>query len=214
MSGLLPEQREIAQTLFDLPASEGYALAGGAALVVHGRVDRETRDLDAFLRADPGPNPGDVGRLADDLTNALLEGGWTVTTIRRHPTFVRMVASLDGAETEVDLAVDPPPLFPLQQVDGLPVLSPPDLAARKVLAIVDRAEGRDFTDLFALALEFGRSDCLSWAHLLDPGLQEDEIVESFGNLDRLGDTELPTLQPATIRAWFSEWATEIREGSD
>ena len=34
-----------------LPAADDFALAGGAALIVHGLVDRSTRDLDYFATA-------------------------------------------------------------------------------------------------------------------------------------------------------------------
>ena len=40
-------------------------------------------------------------------------------------------------------------MFPLQQVDGFPALTAEDLAVRKILAILDRTEGRDYTDLWA-----------------------------------------------------------------
>jgi hypothetical protein len=35
----------------------------------------------------------------------------------------------------------------IESLDGLPVLTPLDLAARKVLAVIYRLEGRDYTDL-------------------------------------------------------------------
>ena len=61
MSGLLPVQRDLARLLFSLPEAAGYALAGGAALVVQQIVDRDTRDLDAFIAATPGPASGQQG---------------------------------------------------------------------------------------------------------------------------------------------------------
>ncbi|MFN0029037.1 MAG: hypothetical protein ACKV2O_17905 [Acidimicrobiales bacterium] len=53
-----------------------------------------------------------------------------------------MVASRDGLTVEIDLAVDSPPLHPFEFVDGLPVLAPLDLAARKILADDAIAAGR------------------------------------------------------------------------
>jgi hypothetical protein len=87
MSDLLPVQRDLARLLFSLPEAAGYALAGGAALVVQQIVDRDTRDLDAFIAATPGPAPGTVDLLADAFTQAAPRAGWTLQTIRRHPTF-------------------------------------------------------------------------------------------------------------------------------
>lgn len=62
---------------------------------------------------------------------------------------------------EVDLAVDSPPLFPIEFVNGLPLLAAQDLAARKIRAIIDRAKGRDFTDLDALQKQYGQTDCIT-----------------------------------------------------
>lgn len=63
MSELSPIQRRVAQILFGLPQSTGYALAGVAALIIRRVITRETRDLDAFIGARPGPNPGADSRL-------------------------------------------------------------------------------------------------------------------------------------------------------
>ncbi len=149
MSDLLPVQRDLARLLFSLPEAAGYALAGGAALVVQQIVDRDTRDLDAFIAATPGPTPGTVDLLADAFTQAAQRAGWTLQTIRRHPTFCRFILDRDDDTVELDLAVDSPLLEPPTAIDGIPVLTPLDLAARKVLAIVDRLEARDYTDLHA-----------------------------------------------------------------
>ena len=64
MSGLSAEQRDLARLLFSLPEAAGYALAGGAALVALQLVDRATRDLDVFIGARSGADPGSVETLA------------------------------------------------------------------------------------------------------------------------------------------------------
>lgn len=65
MSELSPFQRRVADALFDLPEADGYALAGGAALILRQVITRETADLDALIAARPGPDPGSVDALAD-----------------------------------------------------------------------------------------------------------------------------------------------------
>lgn len=45
---LSPLQERVARIVASLPAAEGFALAGGAALVIAEVVDRQTRDLDFF----------------------------------------------------------------------------------------------------------------------------------------------------------------------
>ena len=41
-------QQRIAELFFAMDESAGFALAGGAALIVRGEIDRETHDLDFF----------------------------------------------------------------------------------------------------------------------------------------------------------------------
>ena len=102
-------------------------------------------------------------------------------------------------------------MFPLQQVDGIPALAAEDLAARKILAILDRTEGRDFTDLWARSARLGRAECVGWAQQLDNGVSEHDVAESFTRLERLGDDELPCLPPkrAAVRTWFVGWIHEL-----
>ena len=132
------------------------------------------------------------------------------TNVRTHVTFTRMVAEKDQTRIEIDLAVDSPPLFPIETIDGLPVLAPQDLAARKVLAILDRAEGRDYTDLCALVKRFSRKACVDWALQLDAGLTTTAIADAFGGLDRLADAELPSPEPDVVRGLFTAWSIELR----
>jgi hypothetical protein len=212
---LSPHQQEIARILFSLPESGGFALAGGAALAALGIVDRQTRDIDAFAAAQPGDAPGDVGPLVDRLARELVERGWEIDLLRRHATFARLVATRHGEATEVDLAIDTPPLFVVGLVDGVPTLEPRDLAARKVLAILDRAEGRDFTDLWHLSSELGRASCVDWAKQLDAGISRQQIATAFSQLDRLKDEELPCDDDRrpTVRSWFAEWTEELRRAT-
>ncbi len=213
MSTLDTHQQEIAAILFSLPEADHYALAGGAALIAHKAIDRQTRDLDAFIEARPEKPPGDVTGLLHALIASLHQHGWEPTTIREHQTFARILAKKDAVVVEVDLAVDSPRLFPTEIVDGLPTLSRQDLAARKILAILDRAEGRDFTDLHALQNLYTRPACIEWAQQLDSGLTTNAIADAFTNIDRLDNDELPTPKPQDIRRLFTTWIEELR-GAD
>jgi hypothetical protein len=211
VTGLSEHQVAAAHILFALPEAQGFALAGGAALVTLGIVDRTTRDLDAFVAARPGTPPGDVTHLAQALEAALSSRGWSVVAARQHVTFTRLLAEVDGESIEVDLAVDASPLFPVERVGGIPVLAPRDLAARKVLAILDRAEGRDFSDLWALAQVLDRSSCIEWAKQLDGGVEESTIALAFRSIERLHDGELPVspdLAPV-VRVWYEQWTEEL-----
>jgi len=52
------------------------SLAGGAALIVHGLVDRPTQGLDAFSRPD-----GNVLEIAGSVTSAFIAAGYLVEDI-------------------------------------------------------------------------------------------------------------------------------------
>jgi hypothetical protein len=214
MSGFSEPQLAAARLLFDLPEARGFALAGGSALLALGTIDRPTRDIDAFVAAKAETPPGDVGPLVAALRERLLQDGWAVTVDRDLVTFARLVVTRNGDAVEIDLAVDSPPLFPLEVVDGLPVLSGPDLAARKVLAILDRAEGRDFTDLRALADRYSQAECIRWAQELDAGVRATEIANAFTKLTRLRAADLPCSSEAVVplRTWFEEWSTHLLAG--
>ena len=211
VSGFSDAQRTVAELLFALPEAHGFALAGGSALLALGAIDRPTHDIDAFVAAKPETPPGDVGPLLSALRGRLVAEGWTVTVDREQVTFARLVAERAGEAVEIDLAVDSPPLFPLELVHRLPVLAGQDLAARKVLAIIDRAAGRDFTDLHTLADRYSRADCIQWALELDGGVRPADIARSFDRLSRLHDGELPCPPEAVpaLRNWYQEWSAGL-----
>ena len=211
MSGFSEPQLAAARLLFGLDEARGFALAGGSALLALGAIDRPTRDIHAFVAAKAENPPGDVGPLVAALSTRLLDDGWAVTVDRELVTFARLIATRNGESVEVDLAVDSPPLFPLEVVDGLPVLSAQDLAARKVLAILDRAEGRDFTDLRALADQYSQTECSRWAQELDAGVRVIDVAGAFTKLTRLGDADLPCSPDAvpSLRTWFEDWSTRL-----
>lgn len=159
----------------------------------------------------PVTPPGDVGPLVAALQERLDADGWTVHLRRSIVTFARIRAVRPEGWVEIDLAVDSPRLFPAETLDGLPVLAGQDLAARKVLAILDRSVGRDLIDLHALAERYGRSACLGWAQLLDSGVRAVDVIDALGRLRRLDDAEVPGAPDCLLelRAWCDDWADEL-----
>lgn len=100
-------QITVAKLFFSLPQSDGFLLAGGAALAAQDLTSRPTRDLDLFTRAG-GPS---VPHARDAFEEAVLGKGWTVRRIRDSETFCRLLVTGDE-ELLVDLAVDSPPNSP------------------------------------------------------------------------------------------------------
>jgi hypothetical protein len=97
-------QIEVAHLFFALPASDGFLLAGGAALLAQHLTARPTHDLDFFTR----PGGGNVGRARDEFVAAAGMRGWTVDVVQENDTFCRLL--LQGPEDLlVDLALDSAP---------------------------------------------------------------------------------------------------------
>lgn len=151
-AGLTAFQVSVATLFFSLPASDGFLLAGGAALAAQELTSRPTQDLDLFTRAGRGTVPA----ARDAFEAAAHTRGWSVRRIRDTATFCRLVVSGDD-ELLVDLALDSPPNLPPTASIAGPTFGLEELAGRKVIALFDRAEARDFADVFTLAQRYEKS---------------------------------------------------------
>jgi hypothetical protein len=85
---LTPFQERIAAIIAGLEEAEGFALAGGGALILRGDVERSTRDLDIFGLTTEG-----VNRLAPAVERALTAAGIEMAALQSNQGFVRKVAS-------------------------------------------------------------------------------------------------------------------------
>ncbi|MFN2629649.1 MAG: nucleotidyl transferase AbiEii/AbiGii toxin family protein [Gaiellaceae bacterium] len=147
MLSLLQEQ--VSEIIGGLDEAEGFALAGGAALIARGDVRRQTRDLDFF-----GLTAEAVDRLVSVAERALCAAGLVVRQVQINPGFARLAVESGDDRTELDLGADAR-LFPAEPGRLVPTLRAEELAADKVLAVFGRAEARDFVDLMALEPRFG-----------------------------------------------------------
>jgi hypothetical protein len=102
--GLTAFQITVAELFFSLPESDGFLLAGGAALAAQCLTTRPIQDLDLFTRAGRGTVPA----ARDAFENVARERGWSVQRIRDADTFCRLLVSGDD-DLLVDLALDSPP---------------------------------------------------------------------------------------------------------
>jgi Nucleotidyl transferase AbiEii toxin, Type IV TA system len=200
-------QIEVAHTFFQLDASQGYVVAGGAALVASDLIRRPTQDLDLFTSA-PAVS---VTTAKESFLKALSRRGWTVTVIHDSPTFCRLIVTDRDDEVLVDLAVDSPPHLPPTMTLLGPTLDPVELAGRKLLALFGRAEARDFADVYILAERFGEDALLIEARAADPGLDEQVLAQMMTTLDRFSDDEIPASAEIVpeIRLFFARWAEEL-----
>ena len=94
-------QQQVARLFFALPASQGFLLAGGAALLAQHLTTRPTEDLDFFTT----PERGHVLAACDALEAAAHQRGWSTQRIHDSDTFCRMVIHSADTGVLIDLAV-------------------------------------------------------------------------------------------------------------
>lgn len=84
------------------------------------------------------------------------------------------------------------------------------------MALFDRAEARDFTDVYALAQRYGKELLIARAAEVDLGFDTAVFAQMLGTLSRFDDDELPVSDDRVpeLKAFFAAWAAELVDGSD
>lgn len=204
---LSPLQRMVLAAVGRLDTSASFALAGGAALIVHGVVNRTTRDLDLFTE-----ERGHVPTLQQTLTDELVANGLGVTIISASTTFVRLEVHEPASDEriEIDLGVDVRMAAPVTTDIGR-VLSIDELAADKMLALYGRAELRDFLDVADLLERFPKERLVELAIAKDAGFTLARFVESLAALHRFPDAdwEAHGAERERITIIFDEWRAAL-----
>jgi len=131
--------------------------------------------------------------------------------LRDTETFCRLIVS--GTEKLlVDLALDSPPADPPTTSPAGPTFSLQELAGRKLLALFDRAEARDFADVYALSKRFAKTTLIERAREIDPGFDKAVFTDMLATMRRFRDDDLPV--PAqeipAVRQFFERWEQELR----
>jgi hypothetical protein len=199
-------QIEVAHLFFSLPASNGFLLAGGGALLAQGLTARPTQDLDFFTR----PNSGDVEAARDQFLAVATERGWDVDRVQDGGTFCRLL--VHGPEDLiVDLALDSAPGRPANASIAGPTFAPQELAGRKIIALFDRAAARDFVDVYALSRRFTKTELLDLAREVDRGFDTRVFIDMLKHLARYSDVDLALgdVDIAALRRFFQQWITEL-----
>lgn len=198
-------QAEVARVFFALPEAGSFLLAGGLALAAHGLTDRPTEDFDAFTS-----KAGDVSKAVAAFRRAAVERQWRVDTVQASETFVRLSVAGEAALI-VDIALDSPPdLPPTMSILG-PTFAPEELAARKLLALFDRAMPRDFVDVFRLVRRWERDDLMGLAGTIDPGFDVTAFAMAMRQLDRYRNEDIPiaAAELPELRSYFHAWVDDL-----
>lgn len=214
---LSPLQEQVAEIVSSLEEAQDFALAGGAALIARGDVQRQTRDLDFF-----GLTGEAVDRLVPAAERALQAAGLGVQRIQVNPGFARLIVARGDDRTELDLAADAR-LFPAEPGRPAPMLAGEELAADKILALFGRAEARDFVDLLAIEPHYGLDRLCRLAAEKDLGFSPARFAEMLGRFGRLrrDEFELDDARYEQLAREVQRWreralelAREPERGSD
>ena len=195
-------QREIIAIVVESTSHEQFALAGGAALIAKGLVDRRTQDLDFFAREAEA-----VGRVAGSVEEALQSVGMTTNRVIEAPSFVRFEVSRGEERSELDLGYDAR-MRPEELTSFGPVVATEELAADKTLALFGRAAARDFVDVYILARLFGEEKLCELAAEKDAGFDRAHFADALRSFRRL-DRDLFEVDDETyskMGRWTLTWA--------
>jgi hypothetical protein len=203
---LTAAQVQVLHLFFSLPESAGFILAGGAGLVAVGLSERPTEDIDLFAPEASIPAAGEA------LEIAAREQGWSVERIHDADTFRRLVIHLDdGSGTMVDLAQDAGPLAEPTITAVGPTYPAPELAARKILALFDRAALRDFIDVDRVSGSYPQELLIEIAGSIDEGFDVGVLAQMLSGLDRFTDEQITAfgVEPTAMRERFHRWAAKL-----
>lgn len=138
-----PNQQAIAKLVLAAVGPQGFALAGGGALIAHGLVDRETHDLDIFGDSRSAVQIMDV---VETIKNAAVAAGHNVEITRSDATFGALV--IDN-EVQLDVGTDWREHAPVTGPFGA-MLDVRDAVGNKIATAFSRGAERDIVDYFAI----------------------------------------------------------------
>ncbi|MCL7455224.1 MAG: nucleotidyl transferase AbiEii/AbiGii toxin family protein [Anaerolineae bacterium] len=152
MDLLTPLQRRLLEEIGRSPLQDKFFLTGGTALAALYLHHRYSVDLDLFTE-DPAAIPHVVPTMQEIASRLGLE----ITFTRTLGTFLEaFVSSADAERVEFDFALDSP--YRLEPVRRHPELqidvdNPTDIACNKLSALFDRAEPKDYVDVYFIVQE-------------------------------------------------------------
>jgi hypothetical protein len=142
-----PDLLALLRRLMADAAFNAFALVGGTSLALR-FGHRRSLDLDLFTR-----HPFDAPSLAEDL-----KGRYALAEVESAANTVRGV--IDGMNVDF-IAHRYPLLRPVEEIEGIRMLSVEDVAAMKLNAIANRGGKKDFWDCAELLQHFSRDELLS-----------------------------------------------------
>ncbi|MBM3144981.1 MAG: nucleotidyl transferase AbiEii/AbiGii toxin family protein [Chloroflexi bacterium] len=153
MNLLTPFQQQIIEAISRSDLKDHFYMTGGTALAVFYLQHRYSLDLD-FFTADPTA----VSRAPASLEDIAHQINAQVSFIRILGTFIQcFFQNADGERVQIDFAQDSPYRLEPVRLDkemGIQVENLVDIASNKLSALFDRAEPKDFVDIYFICQNF------------------------------------------------------------
>jgi len=209
MPALTDFQLKVTRLFFSLPASKGFLLAGGVALLAQHLTTRPTEDLDFFTAPGPRPRPRGTQRTGSRSMGTGL--GHRAHPRQRHILPARHPErhSRSGHRSRRGYATGLPCLFHRRRAHAGSRGTRRAQAARAIRP--GRGTG-DFADVRLLARRFGKDVLLARAAQIDAGFDTGTLAGMIATLDRFADDEIPVPEgssAAELRAFYAEWRSEL-----
>lgn len=152
MELLTPLQRKLLREIGQSPLRDEFFLTGGTALASFYLHHRYSVDLDFFT-----VNPTAVVQVPPVMQEIAVRLGLEITFTRTLDTFLEcFFRSPAGERVQFDFAQDSP--YRLEPIRfhselGIQIDNPTDISCNKLSALFDRAEPKDFVDVYFIAQE-------------------------------------------------------------
>jgi hypothetical protein len=182
------------------------AFAGGGALQIHDVSARVTHDVDLFVR-----RARNVEKASAVIADALGQAGYQVEMVSGLEELVDFVVYPPGSPDPVQVQVAFFAYTGTVAKDVGPVVTLDYLAARKMVALLERHQVRDYIDVTSLVdAGYKIPQLLDMAFTEDSSLTREDVGDAGVHLDQVADERLarelpPGKQPAWVRAVFGDW---------
>ncbi|WP_432940987.1 nucleotidyl transferase AbiEii/AbiGii toxin family protein [Kribbella sp. CA-253562] len=208
-----PDHEQVARIGLTAVRDQGYALAGGHALAMHGIGSRPSKDVDLFT----DQQQTDFGQTVARLQTAYGEQGYSVNVTRQADEYAQLQLTKDGRTTQLELGRDYRSRPAVESSIG-PVISVQDAVGSKVGTVYQRGEAKDYVDLQAAAQSgrYTHDELLALADEREASpMDRGMFAEQLDFAARIPDRDyaqqgLSPEQIATLKQDMSGWARELR----
>jgi predicted nucleotidyltransferase component of viral defense system len=208
---LTPLQKKLLNAVGKSDLKGDFYLTGGTALSAFYLKHRISEDLDFFTGT-----PKRVAIALPSVKEIAEVLGLELEVVREFDTYIEVVLSDEsGATVRCDFAQDSPyrlaePVF--EEEYGIYVDSLVDICCNKLSALFDRAEPKDFVDVFFLAKEYKPfAEMVNTAKKKHIGFDEYWLAVALGQAAKIEvlPSMVKTLSLEEMKVFFEERAAEI-----